>query len=118
MMDEGSLTQQQTGGSMQTSNPQSVPSSNLQPQQPGLQGVGSQVLGTSTFLEQSSTAAISVSAQGVDQEISELKTSQEVSNDSLGSIFAGREVFVIGAIGIIVAVLAYALVRQIMHEER
>jgi len=117
MLNEGMLAQQQTGGAVNTSNPQSVPSANLQPQQPGLQGVGSQVLGTSTFLEQSSNATISVNGQQVEQELTELKTGQETSSNSLQSIVSGREAFVIGGIGIIVAVLAYALVRQIMHEQ-
>lgn len=116
MLDEGALTQQQTGGSVQTSNPQSVPTSNLQPQQSGLQGMGSQVLGTSTFLEQSSSAAIRINGQAVDQELTELQATQQSQNGSVQSFFAGRELIVIGGTTILIAVLAYVLVKQIMRD--
>jgi hypothetical protein len=116
MLDQRPLSQQQTGGSVQTSNPQSVPSSNLQPQQSGLQGMGSQVLGTSTFLEQSSSAAIKVNAQGVDKELTDLRANQETQNTSVQSFYAGREPVVIGGIVILIAVLIYVLVKQVIHE--
>lgn len=116
MINEGALTQQQTGGSVPTTNPQSIPSSDLQPQQSGLQGMGSQVLGTSTFLEQSSNAAISVNGQNVDQELTELKTSQESSTNSLQGIIDGREVWVIGGITLLIGVLIYVLTKQIMRD--
>lgn len=117
MLDQGAMTQQQTGGNVRTSNPQTVPVSNLQPQrQSDLQGMGSQVMGTSTFLEQSAPASITVNNQQVTQELSDLKTNQEVSQNSLQSIVAGREVWVSGGIAILIAVLAYVLVKQIMRE--
>lgn len=116
MLDQGAFSQQ-TGGSVQTSNPQTVPVSNLQPQQQsGLQGMGSQVMGTSTFLEQSAPAAITVNNQQVSQELDDLKTNQQVNQNSMQSIVAGREMWVAGGIVILIAVLAYVLVKQIMRE--
>ncbi|MBP7806936.1 hypothetical protein KA047_00375 [Candidatus Saccharibacteria bacterium] len=117
MLDQGAYSQQ-TGGGTQTTNPQSVPSSDLQPQENSLQGPSSQVLGAATFLEQSSTAAISVDGQQVNNEITELKTNQTLPGDSLTSAVAGREFFVVGAVLIVIGVLAYVLSRQIMRDHQ
>jgi hypothetical protein len=118
MLNEGAFTQQQTGGNVPTTNPQSVPAQNLQPQQAGLQGGVSQVLGTSNLLERSSNSTISVNGEAVNNEIGELQASQGSASDSVQSMVAGREVFIIGFIVIVVSVLIYLHAKQISREAK
>lgn len=115
MLDQSSLTGGQIGGGLQTTNPQAVPPSDLQPQQPGLQSGGSQVLGTATILEQSNTSSVAVDGTEVQNEINQLQNNQTATGEVQGMI-AGREGYVIIFSGLLIAVLAYVLVKKLARE--
>lgn len=116
MLDESSLIQSQVSSGLQTTNPQSVAPSNLQPQQNDLQNSGGGVLGTSTILEQSNTSSVAVDNQAVSAELSELQSNQSMPSSGIQSAVAGHEIYVIGFTLLLIAGLIYVLVKQIMRD--